>query len=208
MASHPTVEEVESLIICESSQSKDMDGELDAVNLSAKCLLDCLEQNTIEEIWKLSRVTSSKINHFVFFLSNGSYSCTCLLQQKKLFNNNETGETTNEEYINEMLFYGKVWGLVHTAVNKCILHRDYEFVCLIEEYLSRIHIREDELIREQETLMHTSFNRHTIEDIPLANPRKVTVKRRPKAEVTRMLQKLHHKIQEIKRNVDNTLADF
>ncbi|CAG8839051.1 16143_t:CDS:2, partial [Racocetra persica] len=40
---HSTVEEVESLIICESSQSKDMDSELDAVNLSAKCLLDCLE---------------------------------------------------------------------------------------------------------------------------------------------------------------------
>ncbi|CAG8846774.1 31367_t:CDS:2, partial [Racocetra persica] len=58
MASHSTVEEVESLIICKSSQSKDMDGELDAVNLLAKCLLDRLEQNTIKEIWKLSRITS------------------------------------------------------------------------------------------------------------------------------------------------------
>ncbi|CAG8630709.1 8650_t:CDS:1 [Cetraspora pellucida] len=83
MASHSTVEEVESLIICELSQSKDMDGELDAVNLSAKCLLDRLERNTIEEIWKLSRVTSSKINHFVFLLSNSLYSYMCPLQQKK-----------------------------------------------------------------------------------------------------------------------------
>ncbi|CAG8653022.1 31755_t:CDS:2, partial [Racocetra persica] len=222
MASHSIVEEVESLIICESSQSKDMDGELDVVNLSAKCLLDCLERNTIEEIWKLSRVISSKINHFVFLLSNGSYSYTCLLQQKKdlvcwhfyyLLNITEKtqfslwliakhwiprdqrlgvakediyfgqrfGETTNKEYINEILFYVKVWGLAHTTINKCMLHRNHEFVCLIKEYLSRIHIREDELIGEQETLMHTSFNRHTIEDIPLANPRKITVKGRPKA---------------------------
>ncbi|CAG8841996.1 19647_t:CDS:2, partial [Racocetra persica] len=37
-------------------------------------------------------------------------------------------ETTNEGYINEMLFYGKVWGLARTAVNKCMLHRDHEFV--------------------------------------------------------------------------------
>ncbi|CAG8539674.1 22044_t:CDS:2, partial [Racocetra persica] len=227
MASHSTVEEVKLLIICESSQSKDMKGELDAVNLSAKYLLDRLERNTIEEIWKLSRVTSSKINHFVFLLSNSSYSCTCLLQQKKglrwiprdqrlgiakegiyfgqrfgnvitnidtapkniegrfvwlqPFNNNETGETTNEGYINKILFYEKVWGLARTAINKYMLHCDHEFVCLIEEYLSRIHIREDELIGEQETSTHTSFNRHTIEDIPLANLRKVTVKGRPKA---------------------------
>ncbi|CAG8630727.1 8651_t:CDS:1 [Cetraspora pellucida] len=62
-----------------------------------------------------------------------------------------------------------------------MLHRDHEFVCLIEEYLSRIHIREDELIREQKTLTHTLFKRHTIEDIPLVNPRKVTVKGRPKS---------------------------
>ncbi|CAG8829575.1 34450_t:CDS:2, partial [Racocetra persica] len=110
-ASHSTIEEVESLTIYEPSQSKDVDDEPDAINLSAKYLLDHLEQNTIKEIRKLSRVTSSKINHFIFLLINGSYSCICLLQQKKditsennkcqfkwlqPFVNDESGEITNE----------------------------------------------------------------------------------------------------------------
>ncbi|CAG8807638.1 34288_t:CDS:2, partial [Racocetra persica] len=131
--------------------------------------LDHLEQNTIEEIWKLSRVTSSKINHFVFFLSNGSYSCTCLLQQKKgLIPRDQRLDVAKED-----IYFGQRFGNAITNIDTAPKN--------IKEYLSRIYIREDELIEEQETSTHTSFNRHTIEDIPLVNPRKVTVKRRPKA---------------------------
>ncbi|CAG8467433.1 1795_t:CDS:2 [Racocetra persica] len=80
----PAIESlVESLTIYKLSQSKDVDDEPDAINLSAKYLLNHLKQNTVEEIWKLSRVTSSRINHFIFLLINGSYSCIYLLQQKK-----------------------------------------------------------------------------------------------------------------------------
>ncbi|CAG8814538.1 31471_t:CDS:2, partial [Racocetra persica] len=40
----------------------------------------------------------------------------------------ETEEITDDDFIDEMLFYGKVWGLAHTAVNKCMLHHDNEFI--------------------------------------------------------------------------------
>ncbi|CAG8813775.1 7765_t:CDS:1, partial [Gigaspora rosea] len=72
------------------------------------------------------------------------------------FVNNELGETTNEVFINEMLFYGKVRGIARTAINKCVLHRDHEFVTIIKDYLSRVRIREDELVEQQETSTHTS----------------------------------------------------
>ncbi|RIB10969.1 hypothetical protein C2G38_2204690 [Gigaspora rosea] len=166
-ASCSTIEEVESFTINEPSQSKDVDDEPDAINLSAKYLLDNLEQSTIEEIWKLSRVTSSRINHFIFLLINGSYSSYCTTLDFKgptikrckglqPFVNNELGETTNEVFINEMLFYGKVRGIARTAINKCVLHRDHEFVTIIKDYLSRVRIREDELVEQQETSTHTS----------------------------------------------------
>lgn len=107
-------------------------------------------------------------------------------------------------FINEVLFYGKVWGIARTAVNKCVLHRDHEFVSLIKDYLSRVRIREDELIEQQETSTHTSSN---IEGTPLANPRKV-VKEDQKLQVTKIPRILYYKKQAVRRNVDNTLADF
>ncbi|CAG8712028.1 15322_t:CDS:2 [Cetraspora pellucida] len=125
MTSHSTVEEVESLIICESSQSKDMDGELDAVNLLAKYVAKegiYFGQRFGNAVTNIDTVPKNIEGQFVWL---------------QPFNNNETGETTNEG--------------------------------------------EDELIGEQETSTHTSFNRHTIEDIPLAIPQKVTVKGRPKS---------------------------
>ncbi|RIB03419.1 hypothetical protein C2G38_2225080 [Gigaspora rosea] len=100
-ASCSLIEEVELLTINKPSQSKDIDDEPNAINLSAKYLLDNLKRSTIEEIWKLSRVTS---------------------------------ETTNEVFINEMHFNGKVWGIAHAAVIK------------------------DKLIEQQETSTHTSSN--------------------------------------------------
>ncbi|CAG8557371.1 24409_t:CDS:2, partial [Racocetra persica] len=63
-----TIEEVESQIVYKFSQNKDMDDKPDVVYLSAKYLLVYLEWNTVEEIWKVSQITSHKINHFIFFL--------------------------------------------------------------------------------------------------------------------------------------------
>ena len=81
-----------------------------------------------------------------------------------------------------MLFYGKVWGLARTAVNKCTLHRDHEFINLIEAYLEKIRTREDELVGEQEA----GASQHTIENVEdnvlkIANPRKVFTRGRPKS---------------------------
>ncbi|CAG8807363.1 12730_t:CDS:2, partial [Racocetra persica] len=192
-ASLSTIKKVESLTVYETSQNKDIDVEFDAVYLSAKYLLDHLEQNTIAEIWKVSRVTSHRINHFIFLLADGSYGCTCLLQQRKdaakeylysgkqfnelandvniiqesnecrfmwlqPFIGNETGNTMNEEFVDKVLFYRKVWGLACTAVNKCMLHRNHEFISLIESYLEKIHASEDELVEEVTTDQNTTEN--------------------------------------------------
>ncbi|CAG8811584.1 8451_t:CDS:2, partial [Cetraspora pellucida] len=65
-ASHATIKEIESLTSYESSQSKDIDNEPDAIILCATYLLKHLEQTSIVKIWKISRVTSHGINHFIF----------------------------------------------------------------------------------------------------------------------------------------------
>ncbi|RIB03604.1 hypothetical protein C2G38_2049134 [Gigaspora rosea] len=107
-----------------------------------------------------------------------SESTECQFKWLQPFVNNELGETTNEVFINKMLFYRKVWGIARTAVNKCVLHRDHEFVSLIKDYLSRVRIRENELIEQQETSTHTSSN---LEGTTLVNPRKVVGKGKSKA---------------------------
>ncbi|CAG8745198.1 20248_t:CDS:1, partial [Gigaspora rosea] len=231
-----------SLTVNEPSQSKDIDNEPDAIYLSAKYLLDHLEQNTIDEIWKVSKVTSDRINHFIFLLADGSYGCTCLLQQKKglvcrhfyhllnvmqkaqfsltliaakwiprnkqldaakvdsysgqqfnkLANNvqesnehqftwlqpfagNETGNSVNETFVDKVLFYGKVWGLARTAVNKCMLHRDHAFISLIEAYLENVCAIKDE-IADENTTENVESNVILIE-----NPQKVVTRGRPKS---------------------------
>ncbi|RIB14571.1 hypothetical protein C2G38_2040078 [Gigaspora rosea] len=97
----------------------------------------------------------------------------------------KTEEITNNDFINEMLFYGKVWGLARTAVNKCMLYRDNEFILLIENYLNKARTREEELVRSQEEVVaSTSQNvAENTEDnmIQLENPRKVVGRGRPKA---------------------------
>ncbi|CAG8741786.1 28159_t:CDS:2, partial [Racocetra persica] len=246
-ASHAIVEEIESLTSYESSQSEDIDDKPDAIVLCAMYLLKCLERTSIVEIWKISRVTSQGVNHFIFLLSDGSYSCTCLLQQSKglvchhfyhLLNitikaqfslqliaprwipksqrldavkkcvyfgqrfsnikdkttdmditmsnkNHETEEITDDDFIDEMLFYRKVWGLARTAINKCMLHRDNEFILLIKNYLNRVRTREEELVRSQEVVVLTSQNvveNTEVSMIQLENPQKVVGRGRPKAE--------------------------
>ncbi|CAG8549326.1 5978_t:CDS:2 [Racocetra persica] len=215
-AHHATIEEIELLISYEPLQNEDIDDEPNAVILCAMYLLEHLEQNSIMEIWKISRVTSYGINHFIFLLADGSYSCTCLLQQKQglvyrhfyhLLNitdkvqfslqliaphwisKHQRLDTAKEcthfgQHFNNMLFYEEVWGLAHTAINKCMLYRDNEFVSLIEDYLNKVSAREEELIRAQEDMTSASTNQNDnteISTIQLVNPRKVAVKGRPKA---------------------------
>ncbi|CAG8754535.1 11058_t:CDS:2, partial [Gigaspora rosea] len=211
-ASHFTIEEVESLTINEPLQSKDMDDEPDAINLSAKYLLDNLEQtkkkliaqrwiprdqrlNATKECTRLGQQFSNNVTNIDITSENNEYQFKWL----QPFVDNELGETTNEVFINEMLFYGKVWSIAHTAVNKCVLHHDHEFVSLIKDYLNRVHIREDELIEQQETSTHTLSN---LEGTTLVNSRKMVGKGRSKAASHKNTMNIT--LQE----VDNILADF
>ncbi|CAG8632404.1 3411_t:CDS:2 [Gigaspora rosea] len=100
----------------------------------------------------------------------------------QLFANHEPANDINEEFVDEVLFYGKVWGLARTGVNKCMLHRDYEFIRLIEGYLEKICAKEDELAKEQEIATDQATIEHVEGNvISIANPRKVVTRGRPKS---------------------------
>ncbi|CAG8807917.1 20220_t:CDS:2, partial [Dentiscutata erythropus] len=84
-------------------------------------------------------------------------------------------EITNNDFVNKLLFYRKVWGLIHTAINKCMLYHDNEFVLLIKDYLNKIRDEKEELIRIQKNTTETSTSQNVIENtevntIQLENP--------------------------------------
>ncbi|RIB17770.1 hypothetical protein C2G38_2037451 [Gigaspora rosea] len=151
--------------------------------------------NATKECTRLGQQFSNNVTNIDITSENNEYQFKWL----QPFVDNELGETTNEVFINEMLFYGKVWSIAHTAVNKCVLHHDHEFVSLIKDYLNRVHIREDELIEQQETSTHTLSN---LEGTTLVNSRKMVGKGRSKAASHKNTMNIT--LQE----VDNILADF
>ncbi|RIB03672.1 hypothetical protein C2G38_2049070 [Gigaspora rosea] len=95
------------------------------------------------------------------------------------FADHEPADDINEEFVDEVLFYGKVWGLARTGVNKCMLHRDYEFIRLIEGYLEKIRAKEEELAKKQEIAADQATTEGNI--ISIVNPRKVVTRGRPKS---------------------------
>ncbi|CAG8775298.1 6357_t:CDS:2, partial [Dentiscutata erythropus] len=103
----------------------------------------------------------------------------CRFTWLQLFTGNETGDTINEKFVDEVLFYRKVQSFAYTAVNKCILHRDNDFIDLIEGYLAKVHASEDKLVEEviedQDTIENVESN-----VISIANSRKVVTRGRPK----------------------------
>ncbi|CAG8832670.1 34600_t:CDS:2 [Gigaspora margarita] len=58
------------------------------------------------------------------------------------FNNTNEQFIQDAGFINEQLFYEEIWGLTHTAINKCLLHQNYEFVEIVKTYLASIHEKE------------------------------------------------------------------
>ncbi|CAG8751276.1 13747_t:CDS:2, partial [Racocetra persica] len=77
------IEEIQNMTMNKPSESDNFKNEPDCVFLCAQFLLQQLDCSNIKEVWKVSRVTRQNINHVVFCLTDGSYSCTCLLQQKQ-----------------------------------------------------------------------------------------------------------------------------
>ncbi|CAG8834471.1 21716_t:CDS:2, partial [Racocetra persica] len=139
-----------------------------SVIMNAKYILELLDQSAVEKVWNVSRVTSQKINHIVFLLMDGLRLIATRWISRNLradalkecayhgqwFNKIPSSLTTD---MTEQLFYGKIWGLAYTAVDKCLLHHDYKFVYFIEEYLDKIH-KYKEIIMEYETQNHISVN--------------------------------------------------
>lgn len=65
------------------SEIENFEDEPDNIFMCAQFLLQRLDLTKINEIWNISRITGCNTNHVVFCLTDGSYSCTCLLQQKR-----------------------------------------------------------------------------------------------------------------------------
>ncbi|CAG8547072.1 20483_t:CDS:2 [Cetraspora pellucida] len=221
-AYHSSIEEVENTLADEPSESESFEDEPDSVLVCAQFLLNQLDKANIEEVWKISQIIGRNINHMIFCLFDGSYSCTCLLRQKlglvcrhyfhllnvtrvarfsmKLINirwisrkylNNalnerdyygQRKEDINDDLVKEQLFYRKVWGLIRTATNKCLLHRDHGFIQLIENYLDDVHKREEELAKiHQADVSDDSDEENTCLTVQLKNPLVVNTKGRPKS---------------------------
>ncbi|RIB26311.1 hypothetical protein C2G38_2163710 [Gigaspora rosea] len=82
----------------------------------------------------------------------------------------------------EELFYGEVWKLVHTAVDKYVIHQDHTFVEIIKSYLTSINLREEENSNQQVNYSENeeSNNENTFPNISIRNLRKVATRGRPK----------------------------
>ncbi|CAG8774504.1 4132_t:CDS:2, partial [Cetraspora pellucida] len=82
-----------------------------------------------------------------------SYTSSHFIAEKvELLIDNESLQSKNIDDEPDIVYLSakKVWGLACTAVNKYMLHCDYEFVNLIEVYLEKIQAKKDELVKEQE----------------------------------------------------------
>ncbi|CAG8835452.1 4314_t:CDS:2, partial [Gigaspora margarita] len=66
-----------------------------------------------------------------------------LLQLSSNINNQDI----NDHLVEEQLFYRKIWGLICTATDKCLLHQDHKFIQVIEDYLDNIHKHKEELAK-------------------------------------------------------------
>ncbi|CAG8460412.1 10804_t:CDS:2 [Dentiscutata erythropus] len=183
--SYTTIEEVKSFTSSNHSQSEDIDDELNAIVMCTMYLLEHLEQNLIVEIWKVSKVTgngaqfslqlivprwipkhqrldaANECVHFGQRFSSTKNKATDvnIIISKHIwlqpFINDETEEVTNDDFVNELLFYGKVCD------------------------------KEEESIKTQENVTNTSTSQNVIENtevntIQLENPRKVIGRGRPK----------------------------
>ncbi|CAG8714065.1 35996_t:CDS:1 [Racocetra persica] len=76
------IEEIEHMSTDEPSESERFEDKPDSVLACARFLLHQLHYYSIVEVWKISRITGRNVNHVIFCLADGSYCCTCLLQQK------------------------------------------------------------------------------------------------------------------------------
>ncbi|CAG8609405.1 12384_t:CDS:2, partial [Racocetra persica] len=99
------------------------------------------------------------------------------------FSNNEIDNSGDEKFTKNLFFYRKIWGLTRAAIDKCMLYHDEEFIHLIEDYLNKIHAKENKLISAQE-IQHQTVIENGIEDkenidLLFMNPHKAVVKRRP-----------------------------
>ncbi|RIB13721.1 hypothetical protein C2G38_2197079 [Gigaspora rosea] len=127
---------------------------LNSILVYARFLLDQLDKANIEEVWKISQITEHNVNHITFCLTDGSTARFIM----KLFSCNGIPKEYRDNVLNEHDCFGqrfiddkqanysnrKVWSLIRTAANKCVLHNDNEFVKMIENYLDDIHKHEKE----------------------------------------------------------------
>ncbi|CAG8731983.1 5052_t:CDS:2, partial [Gigaspora rosea] len=176
---HSNIEEIKNMPVSKLSKSDNFENELDSVFLCAQFLLQQLDCTKIEEVWKVSKVTRQDINHVVFCLTNRSYSCICLLQQKQRL---WIPKMYQDDVIIEPDYYGNIWKLVHTAVDKYVIHQDHTFVEIIKSYLTSINLREEENSNQQVNYSENeeSNNENTFPNISIRNLRKVATRGRPK----------------------------
>ncbi|CAG8723592.1 310_t:CDS:1, partial [Ambispora leptoticha] len=107
-----------------------------------------------------------------------NYSNECFELPQLSSNTND--QDINDNLVEEQLFYGKVWSLIRTATDKCLLYRDHGFIQIIESYLDNIRKREEELAQIHTSNENDDSNKENVDsNVQLRNPLVVTTKGRP-----------------------------
>ncbi|RIB30047.1 hypothetical protein C2G38_2286103 [Gigaspora rosea] len=146
---------------------------------NVSCFL--IEQMKESLYYTASRSTIKEVEELTFNESSQSKDIGDEPDALQPFADHEPADAINKEFVDKVLFYEKVWGLARTGVNKCMLHRDYEFIRLIEGYLEKVCVREEELAKKQEIAADQDAIKNVESNvISIANPRKVVTRRRPK----------------------------
>ncbi|CAG8834456.1 19431_t:CDS:2, partial [Cetraspora pellucida] len=104
IASRSSIQEVENMSINEPSQDEDLENELDKSHQDVAVEGDHFGQ------WFVDSIIENEEN-----IKNNDPSFNWI----QLFHDtNEQESNTNEGFVDELLFYGRVWGLARTATNK------------------------------------------------------------------------------------------
>ncbi|RIB18659.1 hypothetical protein C2G38_2036714 [Gigaspora rosea] len=137
--------------------------------------------------WKLHEEAIAENDHFGLRFTSVENSGMQISHVTKRFEwlhsfiyiSEENNVNGDNNFIEKQLFYGKVWGLVCTATDKCLLYNDTEFVSMIENYLANMHEKEAQQTSQKSDL-NDSDKENNFSDFQLRNPLKVSTRGRPK----------------------------
>ncbi|CAG8487350.1 25019_t:CDS:2, partial [Racocetra persica] len=162
------IEEIEHITTDKPSESKRFEDELEAAWFSMKL---------INIHWIPQSKRSDALNEYECFEQRFSDN-----KQVNYFElpfstyNIDVQDNFDNQFVKEQLFYRKIWSLVCTATDKCLLYQDYGFIQVVENYLDEVCKHKEELTQASAINLNDSNKENTYSSIQLRNLLKVIIK--------------------------------